>query len=701
MSEKTVRTLCFECHSRCGVLVEVRDGKIVGIKGDKEHPFSRGFTCFKARAVKEMIYHPDRITQPLVSLGGRGRGRWEEVSWDKALDIIAERLLRMREKWGAESVVMGQGTTRGLPPIQKRFLACFGSPNMMGTQNMSGGPIFVGSNVTCGFAALMNPDFAQSKCIVLWAHNPEASLAGLESNDVRQALKGGAKLIVVDPRRIPLAEKADHWLPVRPGTDVALALCFLNVIIRNELYDKEFVEKWTEGFSELREHVAPFTPERCAEITWIPSEEIERAAFSVAESKSACIGVGLAGVCHTTNAFALNRALCILAAVTGNLEVPGGLVNFRIPTGDRWCYGEDFDLMKNLPEEQANKMLVLQHYPLLSLLPSPAEVVWPAILDADPYPIKAMGLFANNAMCAFANSRKVKEALSALEFLFSVDYFHTPTTEIADIVLPPAHWSERDDIEELLMRNYVFAQPKAVDPVPECRDEKQIFIELANRMGLEGFWKTVEEALSYRLEPIGMTYAEFKEVGSACTPIEYKTYEKNGFATPTGKVVLSADFLAPYGIEALPTYREPARSPVSTPELHKDYPLVLTTGGRNIVYYHSAHRNIPSLRKHAPDPELHIHPETARELGIEDGEWVFLATPLGRVEIRARHFDGLHPRVVHAPHGYWYGEKDGWERLNINMITYNEPLCPVTAGPPLKELLCRVEKHRSDAILNG
>ena len=163
MSEKTVRTLCFECHSRCGVLVEVRDGKIVGIKGDKEHPFSRGFTCFKARAVKEMIYHPDRITQPLVSLGGRGRGRWEEVSWDKALDIIAERLLQMREKWGAESVVMGQGTTRGLPPIHKRFLACFGSPNMMGTQNMSGGPIFVGSNVTCGFSALRNPDFAQSK----------------------------------------------------------------------------------------------------------------------------------------------------------------------------------------------------------------------------------------------------------------------------------------------------------------------------------------------------------------------------------------------------------------------------------------------------------------------------------------------------------------------------------------------------------
>jgi anaerobic selenocysteine-containing dehydrogenase len=695
MHKQQIKSICFECHSRCGVFLEVKDGRLVGIKGDPDHPFSHGYTCPKGRAAMEIIYHPERITRPLVRAGGKESGRFEEASWEKALSIIAERLLDCRSRWGAESVVFGSGTTRGMAPYLNRFLALFGSPNFMAPSNMSGGPIVIGSGATCGFG-LVDPDYASSKCILLWAHNPEASWPGLYMYDIRQGLKAGAKLIVVDPRGTNLAKKADLWLQIRPGTDVALALCMINLIIQNRLYDSDFVEKWTTGFDNLRDHVASFTPERCAEITWLDPELIKAAAQAFAGTRPASIGPGMGGVCQANDAFDLSRALTILSAITGNLEVPGGNLNCTPPTRKRSCYGSEFTASINLPPEQSRKKLGIDRFPLTAFIPipSPPQSVWPAILEGKPYPVKAVGLFANNSICAYPNSPRVREVLLALDFLVSVDYFHTPTTALADVILPPAHWTERDDVEDLLMKKHVFCQHKALEPVPECRDEKQIIIDLAQAMGIQGYWHSVQEALDYRLEPAGITFAQLKERGHLSTPIVYKSYEAKGsFRTPSKKVELYAEYLTQLGISPLPEFREPDEGPISSPELYKEFPLILTTGGRNIVYYHSSHRNIPSLRKQSPDPELQVHPRTAAGLGIDDGEWVYLATPRGHVEIKICFFDDIHPAVVHAPHGYWYGVEDGWKRLNINMITNDEPLCPVTGSVPIKALLCRIDKR--------
>lgn len=694
MEKNEIRTICFECHSRCGVVLKVNNGKVVGIKGDKDHPFSHGYTCPKGRACMEIMYHPDRIKSPLIKVGDRKGSHFEEASWDKALEIISENLLDCREQWGPESVVLGSGTTRGMAPYLNRFLTLFGSPTFMAPSNMSGGPTVIGSSATCGFA-LVDPDYASSQCILLWAHNPEASWPGLYLYGIKQGLRKGAKLIVVDPRGTNFAKKADYWLQIRPGTDVALALCFINLLIQHELYDKDFVENWTTGFDQLKNYVSAWTPERCAEITSLDPDDIKAAAMTFGQTRPACIGPGMGGVCQANDAFDLNRALTIISAITGNLEVPGGNLHCTPPTRKRSCYGPDYGAYSNLPREQAQKKLGLDQYPLFGFfpIPSPPQVVWPAILEEKPYPVKALGLFANNSICAYPNSMRVKQALEKLNFLFCVDYFHTPTTAVADVILPPAHWTERDDVEDLLMQNHVFCQIKAVDPVPECRDEKQILIDLAKKMGLEGYWSSVEETLDYRLEPIGMTFEQFKKPGKFSTPIKYKSYEEKGkFRTPSGKVELYAEYLKALNIPPLPEFREPAESPASNPELLKKFPLILTTGGRNIAYYHSSHRNIPSLKKRSPDPELQIHPETARKLDMKEGEWVYLVSPRGRVEIKIKYFEDIHPGVVHSPHGYWYGEKDGWKRLNINMITDDQALCPVTASVPIKALLCRVEK---------
>ncbi|MFZ5573459.1 MAG: molybdopterin-containing oxidoreductase family protein [Thermodesulfobacteriota bacterium] len=696
MKATTIRTICFECHSRCGVLVTVAGGKITGITGDKDHPFSHGFICPKGRALTEMVYHPDRIRQPLARNRRGKSGALEAVSWDQALERIGERLLDCRERWGAESVVLGSGTTRGLAPYLNYFLFRFGSPNFMAPSNMSGGPIVVGSGATCGFT-LVDPDYARSRCMLLWAHNPEASWAGLYLHDINEGLKNGSKLIVVDPRRTRFAHKADHFLQIRPGTDVALALGFLHVILEKNLYDRDFVERWTSGFDRLKTHVAEFTPERCSAITWIPAETIEAAAACFAGNGPACIGPGMGGVCQANDAFDLARALTILSAITGNLDVAGGNLHCHPPTKRRSCYGPDYSPAASLPPETAKKKLGLDTYPLLEFIPIPCppQTVWPAIEEGRPYPVKALGLFANNSVCAYPNSRRVHKVLSAVDFLFAVDYFHTPTTELADIILPPAHWSERDDVEDLLMKNHVFCQIRCVAPLPDCRDEKQILIDLAGKMNLTGYFTTVEEALDHRLEPIGLTFERFKTMGFYATPLTYKTHEKKGrFKTPSGKVELYAEYLNALGISPLPVFREPGESPVSRPDLLADYPLILTTGARNIVFYHSSHRNIPSLKKRSPDPLLQIHPDTAAALGIGDGEWVDLRSPRGRVDIKTSFDRHIHPGVVHAPHGYWYGEKDGWETLNINIITDDQPLCPVTASVPIKALLCRVEKKK-------
>ncbi|HVN72950.1 MAG TPA: molybdopterin-dependent oxidoreductase [Desulfomonilia bacterium] len=694
MSAETIRSICFECHSRCGVMLEVTDHRLTGVRGDPGHPHSHGYICPKGRAAAEIIYHKERITRPLVKAGGASGSRFEETSWDMALDIIAEHLLDARDKHGAESVVFGTGTTRGTAPYLNRFLTLFGSPNFMAPSNMSGGPIVLGSAATCGFG-LVDPDYANASCILLWAHNPEMSWPGLYMHDINEGLRKGAGLIVIDPRGTRLAKKADHWLRIRPGTDVALALCFINLIIEKNLYDAGFVENWTSGFDKLRQHVSSFTVERCAEITWLDPGEIEAAATAFGNARPACIGGGMGGVCQANDAFDLTRALTIISAITGNLDVKGGNLNCTPPTKKRSCYGPDFSAYNNLPPEQAGKKLGLDRFPLIGHIPipSPPQTVWPAIERGVPYPVKAVGLFANNSVCAYPNSQRVRKVLGSLDFLFCVDYFRTPTTELAHVILPPAHWTERYDVEDLLMKNHVFAQVKALDPVPECRDEKQILIDLAAKMGFDGYWKSIREILDYRLEPAGLTFEELKLKGFHATPLVYKGYEKFGkFRTPSGKVELCAEYLAMLGIDTLPRFREPEEGPVSSPDLMKEYPLILTTGGRNIVYYHSSHRNIASLKKRSPDPELQIHPDAAKALDIEDGEWVYLASPRGRVEIRARYSPALDPRVVHSPHGYWYGVQDGWKRLNINMITNDEPLCPVTGSVPIKALLCRVEK---------
>jgi anaerobic selenocysteine-containing dehydrogenase len=433
--------------------------------------------------------------------------------------------------------------------------------------------------------------------MLFWGHNPLNSGPDGETRfNVREALDTNPKIVVVDPRETELARRAEVWLQLRPGTDDALALAFLNVIIGEELYDAPFVKRWTYGFDALREHVRRFTPEWAAPITWVAAEKVRAAARLFARTKPAMLEWGCA-IEHTPKCIQTVRALSMLPALTGNVDVPGG-----------WVFGMHGigrfpSLIENLTPEANAKRLGADRFKLLggegADLPSAhIPTLLQAMREGIPYPVKAFLVFGNNTLTTYANSALVYESLMKLDFMVCADLFMTPTAELADIVLPAASWPEIDQVAGLptVAANVVLANQRAVR-IGECMSDEEMFVELARRMKLPVGTESVEEVLNSQLARGGldMTFAELKEKGSVTVPFKYRKYEDGGFKTPTGKIELYSTRFEEMGYAPLPYYEEPPESPVSRPEVAEDYPLVLTTGARIPYFFNSEHRQIQNL----------------------------------------------------------------------------------------------------------
>jgi len=708
--ERIVRSCCQACHCECGVLVHVRDGKVTRIEGDPEHPMNRGYICVKGRAQPQILYHPDRLKYPLRRAGERGGGKWERVSWDEALDNIAEKLTEIKGKYGAESIAVFHGTGPR-PTLHSTDLlaSALGTPNMISTDlHICFAPSMVAERLTLGASVMMEngPDYLNSDCIMVVGGNPLVSHPprGVEILEAKRKRK--AKLIVVDPRRTELASKADLWLQIRPGTDVALALGMIKTVIDEELYDQDFVNKWCYGFDELRERVKEYPVEEVAEITWVPADKIRQAARLYATTKPAVMHHRVA-VEHNLNSTQTCRALAILIALTGNIDVPGGnllpmsVEGFVPVMGLSRALGHD-------PEVE-EKRIGSKEYPLVSGHEAVMRfVVAPLASEAlrlgKPYPIKAVFCAGGNPL-NMQNVKRVWEALkNNLELHVVADFFMIPTAEIADYVLPAATWLERDDTCSLMYTNYISTRQKVIEPLYECWHDLKISMELAKRIPWANRkflpWNDVDELNEAQVKGLGTTFQELKEKGCLIAPMEYKKYEEKGFGTPTGKVELYSATFEKYGYDPLPFYREPPESPVSTPELLKDYPLVLYTGGRHLEFFHSEGRQIPSLRKRVPDPLVEIHPETAKQANIEEGEWVWVETPQvkgERVRLKAKLTTDVHPRMVHARHAWWFPEKPAPEHgcfeSNINVvITDDPPREEICASVRTRGTLCRIYK---------
>ena len=740
---------CMGCHGGCGILVHVVDGKAVKLEGDPDCPNNKGKLCPKGRAGLDLLYHPDRLKYPLKRIGVRGAGNWERISWDQALEEIADSLMAIRERHGPWAMTAGDGTKIDeVAWVADLFTFHFGSPNNFGSgRAQCFRPRSVSSRAT--FGGYFTPEYLNNpKCIVLWGDQPDISnhntILGL---NVIQALKQRPKLVVVDPRRTRLAAKADVWLPLRPGTDAALALAWLHVILKEELYDRQFVERWTNGpflvrsdtgqlvtdpgsgnylvwdlskgqaqaadnpgvrpaltgsyevagaackaaWQLLLERVEDYSPERVTEIVWLKAEDIRKAARLYATTKPACVGWGV-GIEHSVSTHQNVRAICILKAITGNLDVPGGNIN-PVPR----CHGVNTVVSRyvdTLPNRILERQLGGETYKLLAgptgRLTAHIPSILRAIIEEQPYPVKAWFNIGCNPIIGWADSKKVYQALNKVELSIVCDLFMTPTAQLADYVLPGASYFEKSrliDHQGVNPFGHVMTQ-KVVEPIGEARDEFEICGDILRRCGLakDWGWHRVEEFYDELLRESGLTWEEVVDTGGVWDEVRYKKYETDyyrkggGFKTPTGKVEVYSTHWHKLGYEPLPTYFEPPESPYSTPELAEEYPFVVATGGKVQWFFHSQHRQIQRLRKRHPFPVIQIHPAAAARLGLVNGDWAWIESPRGRCKQKVELFDGIHERVIHIEHGWWYPEREGPEphlygafESNANCLTSVEP----------------------------
>jgi len=718
------KVICLGCGANCGHLVRVRNGRVLDIKGDPEQLSSQGHICQRAISAVELLYHRDRLMYPLKRIGKRGQGIWERVTWNQAMDEIAEKLRETKEKYGPEAIALSHGTDRTADHLEKRFMNLLGSPNMFG----SGSQVcwcntVVIECITYGWMATSD-DLEHSRCIVEWGGN-SAHSSPLTWRKILDAKKKGTKLIVIDPRLTETASKADIWLQPRPGTDCALIMGWLNVIVNEKLYDKDFVESWTFGFEKLQERVNEYPPEKVAEITHVPAEKTRESAKVYATNKPASIDWSVSLDHIGRNATQAIRARAILRAVTGNLDVSGG----QLLRGVHPKLIPEAELEENgkIRLEQRKKLLGAERFKLFAwdvydqidryarkagfktappsahLVNAHAPTVWRTVLAGKPYQVRALICVANNPLMSFPNTKLVYEAIKKLELFVVHDIFMTPSAMLADYVLPAATWLERPYLSTGVgVANFVITGDRAVEPLGECKTDFDFLRELGVRLDQEWPWKNMEELYEYQLKPLGYTWKDFvtKIRWDVPTP-KYRKYEEVGFATPSGKVEIYSSILEKLGYDPLPNYEEPVESPVSMPELAEDYPLILINGGRFRPMFQSEYRQVESLRRMHPDPLVQIHPETARELDIKSGDWVWIETRLGRIKQKAKLDSGIDRNVVHAEHGWWFPEKPGeeptlyglWES-NVNVIIDDdlEKCDPMVGSWQLRLLQCKIYK---------
>lgn len=733
-AQEVKHSRCYFCHDRCAVNIYVENGKAVKIEGDKESD-SQGMICVKGRSAIEHLYHEDRLNFPLKRVGERGENKWQRIPWEDAVSEIAEKLQRTREKYGAESLAISEGTDRTyLQFVMFAFLHLFGSPNFicdgticyMNTLALDTSTYgwFPGHAYSVTKAGIVP---GATKCIVVWGQNPSESHPS-QYRDIINNQKAGTKVIIIDPRQTPVAKRADLWLPLRPATDGALALGWLNVIIEEELYDKEFADKWCYGFDKLKDRVREYPPEKVSDITGLSEELIINSARMYANNKPAMIAYGLSTDQIGRNSSQAIRAKAILRAITGNLDVEGGeILGFPDEQG-KIIASSDLDCADKLPKEQKEKQLGserfrFQSFPGYEIMSEPynrvwkhklpaygfsfanSMYVWDAILNEAPYPVKAFIAVANNTLLSRANTRKVYNALKKLDLMVVSDYWMTPTAELADYVMPAADWMERPNLTERrsgIIGSLLIASEAAVSPLCERHSDYDFFRALAQKLELSNdfpWGKSYEELCDYRLAPIGITFKELVDKKRVAFDKRFKKYETDGFATPTGKVELYSTVFEKLGYEPLPFYEEPAESPVRTPELLQEYPLILSTSPRHIEAYHSEQRQIRSLRMKHPSPLVELNENTAKQLNVNEGDWVYIETRRGRIRMRAKLSADIPQNVVMPEHGWWFPEEPGEEPFlhglwtsNANLLTDDsldncDPLC---GGWTNRGLLCRV-----------
>lgn len=694
LSPNTLKhTTCYECDANCAFTVTLNpQGDAVAVDGLPN--------CPRGQMQLERQYHAERLLYPLKRVGAKGSGQFERISWDEALDTIVAELNKAKAKYGAPAVGFFAGYTKEARPQLQRLAHAFGSPNYLTESGCCFSATMVAEKLTYGYKlkTTSTVESPKTKCVLVWSTNASGSIPPFENHHLAKKKKN-RKMIVVDPRRTKTAELADIHLQIRPGTDGALALGFHHLIFANGWQDQAFLDEWANGLEAFREYIHEFTPSRVAEICGIQETDLRAAVDMFATVLPSQIAMSPTSTVQHSNGFQNHRAMILLSAVLGMIDREGGNRFFNDKVLPKPI--ELFDVcVKELPPRIGDEV-----FPIWTKYwPAGQSMLMPdCILDGKPQPLRALlAMGINTAM--WANSKRMEHALSTLDFFAVSDFFHNPATLQADIVLPAATSLERPALiayPGCAYQGEVKYRHQALPPRGEAKPDGQIFLEIGVRLGmaeqfwhgdLEASWAEMAEGLPKEVRE--QAYAKPEGV-IVYSPVIEELVERgfldadrqwriNGFKTATGKIEFDSVELKQKGYDGLPTYREPTESPLSTPELLPDYPLVLTSGGRQKYFTHSQQHNVAPMLKLDPYPRVQIHPDDAAARQIQHGDTVEISSRRGKVVFRAEVTDKMKQGVVHAFHG--------WNSANINELTDDQSLDPISGFPPFKSSLCQLKK---------
>lgn len=716
-----------------GLLFYTKNGKLDHVEGDPNQPITQGRVSIKFLELAEYCNSPERIIHPMKrDPKDRGDGsKWQRISWDEAWDIIVEKTRYFQEKYGPETIMTLIGTGRDLwHTVPKITFSAFESCNFEYTHN--GWSCYGPRSSICAYilgAGYPEVDFASEfpelryddpryvlpETVLVAGKAPlESNPDGLFGHALIDMMKRGTELIVVDCRATWLATRAKYFMQVRPGTDTALYLAMCNVIINEDLYDHEFCEEWVYGFDEFCERVQEYPPEVAAPITGIPAEKIAECARFFANCKPASMTWGLA-VDEKTNGLQCAHTILLLCAITGNLDIPGGvLLGAGDAAASQWWGWEE------LPDETKEKRIGAAEFPCVSTTMSTChpDRAMDTILTDDPYPVKMIFcMSADPIACPTADPRMWEKGFHRCEYVIVADLFMNPfMASCADLILPVAAVSEKDGIVATHyggLTLFVGAQVKACQ-VGECLSDDEIMLELGKRLNPSKFpWKDLHEFLTWELHGYGVegTWEDLRDskYGLVTPEHEFEKYAyggqtwngEPGFGTETGLVEAYSKRWERWGDDPLPYYEEPPYSPVSTPQLFKEYPFILTTGARSWAYFHSEQKQIPRLRAVDPWPETEMNPIDAERLGLQEGDWVYVYNMFGRCRQKLHITPIVKEGVIHSKHAWWYPEKGPddvgygpfgvWD-ANINQLVPHGVFGKLGFGSPFKCMIANVEK---------
>jgi thiosulfate reductase / polysulfide reductase chain A len=677
-----VPTMCEMCVWRCGVLAKVEEGRVVKLEGNPLHPHSKGHLCARGQSGLMNTYDPDRVLTPLIRAGKRGEGKFRQASWDEALDLVADNMLKIKQKYGPEAMVFS--STHNLSQTQfENLLYGFGSPNYGTQRSLCFNAMITAFILTYGIEEPAR-NYDNVEYILMVGRNMMEAISTSETSELSNALSRGAKLVYLDPRFTKTASKATEWIPIRPGTDTAFLLAMINVIVSNELADCDFVKQYVVGCDGIQDAMSSYTPQWAEQVTGVPAATIERIAREYAAAKHNALAHPGWRTSNFINSFQTERAIATLNALSGNVLTPGGCLS-----ADVSAEGAGLGAPPQPPYPRISALRLdgtPWKYPLVPLKLGVFQELRDAVLTGQPYQAHGWFISRQNPIMSLPDRAKTLEAFGKMDFIATVDIIMNDTAWFSDVILPEASYLERYD-PLLPVGEQAFLRQPVIEPQGEGKSALWIYKQLGERLGLGDYFQYTDEEdfLRQQLVPLGVSLEEVKVKGFA----EMPPSEDDGeivFNTPSGKIEVYSETLGNAGFPPWPTWEEP---PQPKPGM-----FYLLTGKVGQHTQFGTQNNL-LLHKYQDVPRLWMNPQAAQELGLKDWDPVEVTSEVGNVQVLLEVTESIRPDCVYLTPGFGHLSKGLRTAYAVGAsdsalhVTYVDP---ISGGQALSQTFVAVKK---------